>query len=102
MALRTCRVKKKIDATHRLMKCTLCGNEHTVEIKVDPLGYWKSPRGARDCKNPKCLSHPIKAKAKAAAAAVAALPANVAARLAKQQAKAIENTPEGYDKPEPF
>jgi hypothetical protein len=78
----TCRVKRKIDATHRLMKCVECGAEHIVEVKVDTNGGWSSPRGSRDCTNPQCPSHLLKA-----------------AKAAELQAKAIGNTPPDYDQP---
>jgi len=82
----TCRVKKKIDETHRLLKCCECGAEHVVEVKVDHNGGWKSPRGSRECTNPQCPSSQLKAAAKAAAL----------------QAEAIANSPEDYDQPVAF
>jgi hypothetical protein len=109
----TCRVKKQIDINHRLMKCTFCGAEHIVEVKVNSNGGWKSPRGGRDCRNPQCQSAQIQAAAKAAAKVAAALPANVAAKAAAAAARAkaeaewlqdeaIANTPEYYDRPAVF
>lgn len=60
IALLTCRVKRKIDASHRLMKCQTCGTEHIVEVKPDQHGGWSSPRGSRDCRNQQCPSHQVK------------------------------------------
>lgn len=63
--MRICRVKKKIDETHRLMKCTVCGSEHVAEITPNPYRVdgrgWKTLPGGRVCKNPLCGSPGIKA-----------------------------------------
>jgi hypothetical protein len=86
----TCRVERKIDINHRLMKCTFCEAEHIVEVKVKSNGNWSSPRGSRDCRNPQCQSHQIQAAAKAAA---------LLAKATALQEKAIAATPEYYDQP---
>lgn len=84
MAPVVCLVKKKIDATHRLMKCYACGNEHIVEVKINKKGGWSSPPGSRDCRNPKCKANQV----------------HLAAKRRAAQERAIANPPEGYDTPE--